>query len=251
MIATMNANGVTPRPAEERSLPPQPGEALTRKQRLETLEDEIRRSDLGAWFDIGKRLAEIRENELWRDAGFKSWPRYCREKWEWSKKHCNRLVASVKYREALPAEKSRDLQWNSSNVSELTRLGDVNIAAAVAKKAIDRAKAEGRRLSGALVRECVNTHLQGEHPQPAAKSPEETGSPRINLRRIVSELVSEIEEKQAALSADQAAWERFTSDEPELLRRLVAVSRSLTVQLIRACQGHAAQEAPEVVSQQR
>ncbi len=50
-----------------------------------------------------EQVKEIRDDELYKEDGFETWEKYCRERWELSKQHVWRLITSAEYRERLPS----------------------------------------------------------------------------------------------------------------------------------------------------
>ena len=99
----------------------------TRKQRLRTLEKEIR-TGMEEFYYVGQKLKEIRDDELYKEDGFKTWEAYCRDRWDWSRDYAYKLITASDYRAKLPdvdklythAEKG----WSEASVRELTRIPD-------------------------------------------------------------------------------------------------------------------------------
>src|SRR6516164_9199212 len=54
------------------------GMTVSRKQRLRTLENEIRKG-MEEFYYTGMKLKEIRDDELYKEDGFETWERYCKE----------------------------------------------------------------------------------------------------------------------------------------------------------------------------
>jgi hypothetical protein len=146
---------------------------VSRKDRLERLEAEIR-SDLEAFCRVGVRLKEIRDAQLYREVGFATWERYCRDRWDWDRTYVGRLITAADYRAALPTvpiginEYKRE--WNKATIRELTRLEDKRDAAKVAAKvikAVERSEKEADKdpevkplkLTAATVRKFVDAEL--------------------------------------------------------------------------------------------
>lgn len=50
---------------------------VSRKQRLRTLENEIR-TEMEEFYHTGQKLKEIRDDELYKEDGFETWEKYCR-----------------------------------------------------------------------------------------------------------------------------------------------------------------------------
>lgn len=139
---------------------------VNRKQRLRTLENEIR-SGMEEFYYTGMKLKEIRDDELYKEDGFETWEAYCREKWEWSQRHALRLIEAAEYRAKLPSGPSGSTDWSERSVRELTRIPDKKQAARVAAqvvKAVEESAAKVAKdpdakplkLSAATVRQFVN-----------------------------------------------------------------------------------------------
>src|SRR5262245_45129535 len=141
----------------------------TRKQRLRTLENEIR-TGMEEFYYTGMKLKEIRDDELYKEDGFATWEAYCKERWEWSRQHVHRLITASEYREKLPASPNGDKEWSEATVRELTRIEDKRDAAKVAAKvvkAVEQSEKEAARnpevkpikLTAATVRKFVDADL--------------------------------------------------------------------------------------------
>jgi hypothetical protein len=122
------------------------GEPLSdRKQGLRTLENQIRK-DYEAFVATGFALKEIRDDELYKEDGFDTWERYCREWWEWSSSYVLKLITASEYRQNLPSPSgnrtSGPTEWSERSVRELTRIEDKREAARVAQKVIERVEQE-------------------------------------------------------------------------------------------------------------
>lgn len=69
-------------------------------KRLEALEDVIKTNFLG-FVAVGNALAEIRDKRLYRNDENRTFEGYCRDLWDMSHQHADRLVASAKVLENL------------------------------------------------------------------------------------------------------------------------------------------------------
>jgi len=67
---------------------------------LEELEGVVRDNFL-AFVKVGEALAEIRDKRLYRNQDNRTWEGYCRELWDMSRQHAERLIASGKVIETL------------------------------------------------------------------------------------------------------------------------------------------------------
>ena len=108
---------------------------VSRKQRLRTLEKEIR-SGMEEFYYVGMKLKEIRDEELFKEDGFETWERYCKERWEWDRTYVHRLITASEYREKLPALPNGQQEWSERSVRELTRIPDKRQAARVAERIV-------------------------------------------------------------------------------------------------------------------
>lgn len=71
--------------------------------RLEKLESVVKENFL-AFVKVGKALAEIRENRLYRNQENRTWEGYCRELWDMSCQHAGRIIACGEVIENLKSE---------------------------------------------------------------------------------------------------------------------------------------------------
>ena len=67
--------------------------SLSRLRRLQRIEKEIR-SRMEQFHYVGREFTEIRDGELYKQAGFESWDDYCRERWGWDRPYIERLIQS-------------------------------------------------------------------------------------------------------------------------------------------------------------
>ena len=109
---------------------------VSRKQRLRELEKEIR-SGMEEFYYTGMKLKEIRDDELYKEDGFETWEKYCREQWEWEARYVKRLITASEYREKFPSGPTGTADWSERSVRELTRIPDKKQAARVAAKAVN------------------------------------------------------------------------------------------------------------------
>jgi hypothetical protein len=91
---------------------------------------------------IIRDLQTIRDEQLYKFAGYDTWEQCCREQWGWSDEHVRRLFVAEEYRAALPApptggEKDNNGgQWNERCLREFSRIKDKKRAAKVAAKVL-------------------------------------------------------------------------------------------------------------------
>ena len=223
-----------------------PDLTASRKQRLRTLENEIR-TGMEEFYYTGMKLKEIRDDELYKEDGFDTWERYCKERWEWSRQHVHRLITASEYREKLPVSPFGDKGWSEATVRELTRIEDKRDAARVAAKvvrAVEQSEKESARdpdvkplkLTAATVRKFVDEDL-GIHRAAKAQQTkrQREQDDRPELRQFLVDLTGRIEaEVEKLKTVPREAWTLFSADNPKTIKRLVAACEALTDLLERA-----------------
>jgi hypothetical protein len=221
-----------------------------RRHRLEALEADIRRG-LEEFYRTGMRLKEIRDDELYKEAGFLTWEEYCKGRWEWTAERARQMIVASEYRAVLPAPpaaaEGQTNCWKEGSVRELTRLGSKRDAARVAAKvvkAVEESKkaaaqdpeAKPVRLTASTVRKYVDADLGIDRAAQAQKTkrlqelaeapeigPKETGFTNpTRVRRHLTDVVDCIEvEAEMLAAAPEGARQKFAGDNPQLVRRLL------------------------------
>jgi hypothetical protein len=112
---------------------------------------------------VGNALAEVRDNRLYK-AEHKTFEDYCREKWNLSKRHCDRLVASSAAAEAVrpigPSSRA-PIPVVESQARPLAKLPTAPLQRQAWTAAVETAKAEG---SPAPKARHVEQAVKTEHP---------------------------------------------------------------------------------------
>lgn len=130
--------------------------AISTNTRLEILEREINDAAYEAWVYVGQRLAEIREKKLYENAGFKTWPEYCRsERIELDHRRANEKIQTSTLRKKLPKPSANGAshEWNERQVRELLKCETIKDAVRVAKAAIANAKKTKSRVTASMIAE--------------------------------------------------------------------------------------------------
>lgn len=220
-----------------------PDMTVSRKQRLRTLENEIR-SGMEEFYYTGMKLKEIRDDELYKEDGFDTWERYCRERWDWSSEHCRRLIVASEYRAKLPTPPIGGVEWSEGSVRELTRLEDKRDAAKVAAKvikAVEQSEKEAAKdpeikpikLTAALVRKFVDADLgvdRGAKAQKTKRQREEESKPE--LHRFLIDMAGRLEAEVEMLDAvadNREAWKLLRESHPGVMKRFIEACDSLAV----------------------
>ena len=77
-----------------------------------------------------------RPEALYKEDGFETWERYCRERWEWDRTHVHNVITSAEYQEKLPTLASGQQKWTERSVREFRRIPDKRQAARVADRIV-------------------------------------------------------------------------------------------------------------------
>lgn len=65
------------------------------REELAKLEEVIQRN-IGAFYEVGRALMEIRDKGLYKDVlGFDTFEAYCKERWDFSRRHAYRFIEAV------------------------------------------------------------------------------------------------------------------------------------------------------------
>ena len=118
-------------------------------EELERLETEINTEAFEAFYHIGQKLLRIKRDELYREAGFKSWSAYCGSgRIEYRKAQSDKYIRASELRPKLDPIGS---DWTLFQVLELTKCETDNDAKRIARKAIAQAKKSGERVTAKLI----------------------------------------------------------------------------------------------------
>ena len=117
---------------------------------LERIEEEINAEAFEAFYHIGQKLLDIRENRRYEAAGFKSWTAYCKAgRLDYKKAQADHYIQASELRPKLPTNCGHE--FTESHMRELCKCETDRDAKRVAKKAIARAKKTGERVTAKLI----------------------------------------------------------------------------------------------------
>jgi len=93
----------------------------TEKKVLQAAEEAIKQGNLGS-VEIGLALQSIQSNNLYR-AGGRSFPLYCRERWNLGEKYAYRLIGAAQVFEKLKSSGVKPLPLNEAQIRTLVPFG--------------------------------------------------------------------------------------------------------------------------------
>ena len=217
--------------------------ATNRKQRLRKLEKEIR-TGMEEFYYVGQKLKEIRDDELYREDGFETWERYCRERWELGKSRVHQLIVASEYRDKITTSTSGGSQWSERAVRELTRIPDKKQAARVAAKVVKEVERSEKhaanngdskplKLTASTVRKFVDDDLGVDRAAKAKETKRERErSQLVDLHHYLPRSQAYIEgvtETLAQVPGD--AWELLADSHPGVAERLAEACDELAALL--------------------
>jgi hypothetical protein len=231
-----------------------PEVAISRKQRLRTLENIIR-DGMEKFVATGFALKEIRDDLLYREDGFDTWDAYLKERVDeefgieerWARK----LIVSAQVRPKLP-DRNRgsdsDEGWTAKATYEFARLApkdeetpgqpfdldrlDKRDVQRVAKKVIEHCEKEEIKPTSTIVRKFVDEELGIDRAARAKETKEQQQEEELESRdfgRALSALTGILEaeiEKLEAVPDDW--WKQIGKQKPVAVKRLIAASERLT-----------------------
>jgi len=117
---------------------------------LERIEKEINTEAFEAFYHIGQKLLDIKDNRRYEDVGFKSWSAYCSSgRIDYGKKQADTYIRASELRprlgSALPSS------FSIRQMVELCKCETDRDAKRVAKKSIALAKKTGERVTAKLI----------------------------------------------------------------------------------------------------
>jgi hypothetical protein len=197
---------------------------IVRKQRLRTLEKRFR-SGMEEFYYTGMILKEIRDDELFKEDGFETWERYCRERWELSRTYVFDLIRTSVLREKLPMSASGEHKWSERSVRELTRIPDNKQAARVAAQVIKEVESTpGAKLSASRVQKHVDADLGVKRPK-AKPVPEANGVDLVDYLSAKTGTVQGIHNVLKAVPDE--GWTLLIDDNPQLVKRFATALERL------------------------
>lgn len=232
-----------------------PDVAVSRKQRLRTLENQIRKN-YEAFVATGFALKEIRDDELFKEDGFESWERYLKERvgmeYGIERTQAFQLIACAQIRAKLPdlpggsSGSANDGQkWSQNAVYEFARLAPKDEGTnqgydfdklnkrdveRVAKKVIQHCEEEAVKPTSTIVRQFVDEELgidRAAQGKETKRRREEEQHPVLHL--FLNDMTARIEAETELLEENVSpeAWKLSKEQQPRVVKRLTAAVESL------------------------
>ena len=160
-----------------------------------------------AFYYVGMKLKEIKDEEYWKDEGFPSWNQYLlSERLEMTKSVALQYLKSATYRHSIGIRSENSgppKSWTHGAFTEITRL-KIEDAPRVAKKIESQAEKKGVKLTGAFVREIVDKELDRQprqpKPEPPPRDDDHDDNGDGNVHRYLDKYTGEIEDASRAAS---------------------------------------------------
>jgi hypothetical protein len=236
-----------------------PEMAVSRTQRLRTLESQIRK-DYEAFVATGFALMEIRDDRLYEEDGYETWDAYLKDRvgaqFGIEQTQAFQLVACAQIRTKLPdinfgvpklnSGKDRP-EWTQAAVYAFGRLAPKNEdrpghppdydalrkkdVERVARKVIAHCEREETRPTATIVRKYVDEELginRAAQAQETRRQREEASFPE--LHRYLDSMTSRLEanvEQLSEIADNEEVWTLLAEKHPGLIKRFIAVCDSL------------------------
>jgi hypothetical protein len=229
-----------------------PDMTVSRKQRLRTLENQIRKN-YEAFVATGFALKEIRDDELYQEDSFETWDAYLKERvateFGIEERQVRYLISSAQIRTKLPDLSGTavpEAEWSVKAVNEFGRLApqdedheqrrdydrldkrDVN---RVAKKVIDHCEQEGTKPTATIVRKFVDEDLGVNRAAQAKETKRRReAESKVDLHRFLDDMTGRLEaevELLSPLADNESAWKLLRKEHPGVMKRFIEACDSL------------------------
>lgn len=153
-----------------------------------------------AFVEVGRALSKIRENELYKERGFKTFEAYCRKRWEMNRAHANRLIGAFYLLEKLDPKGS--IPTSETHVRPLLKLPE-DKRAKVWEMAVETAP-DGK-VTARHVAKTVTDHLPAPPPKPRAPAQraEAVDGDEVDCRPPIKRFASTCDELEAGDAIEQ------------------------------------------------
>ena len=115
-----------------------------------------------AWYNVGCAIWEIRERKLYKP-DYKTFEEYCKERWGWSRRHCDQVASASRIIQLLPDAKTRTaVPISRAAATELGKVPEEERPAVIAEAS--KATPKGKTISSMAIRSAT--------PPPKKKQPD-------------------------------------------------------------------------------
>lgn len=191
-------------------------------EELERLETEINTEAFEAFYHIGQKLLDIKRNERYLAAGYKSWSAYCASgRIDYQKHQADKYIRASELRPKLGASDTHD--FTVRQMIELCKCETDNDAKRVAKKAIAIAKKTNTRVTAKLIAQVRD----GADETGKAAEKQDQQLQNASLDRHLSDLADLLVDWRKAL--EQLDLEHWQSVTPRILTRVRREAEALTI----------------------
>ena len=167
-------------------------DSIVNTSKLAELEDIIQRGKQ-TFFEVGNALAQIMEEQLYKEKGFGSFAEYCEQVWGFKKTYAYQLVKSAELVKELPAPVSAVAEkLNPRQVRELIKVPKEQ-REAVIKTAVAKSKIAGCKLTAKDIKTAATSEpaeparVQSYTPEPITTDvivmPDVEAQPEPNFKR--------------------------------------------------------------------
>ena len=190
---------------------------ISTASRLEILETEINSEAFEAFYHIGQKLLQIKQDRLFEQAGFKSWSAYCASgRIDYGKSQANDYIRASEMR---PKLTGIPVSFTVDQMLQLCKCETDTDAKRVAKKAISLAKKTGERVTAKLIKRVRD----GDTGQ--AKRRRDAALAEASLEDHLVELAGVLGDWRTSL--EQIDLEQWSEPRPAVLARVKDEARKL------------------------
>lgn len=191
-------------------------------EELERLETEINTEAFEAFYHIGQKLLDIKRNERYRAAGYKSWSAYCASgRIDYTKSQADIYIRSSELRPKLGTNSPQE--WSVTQLRELCKCETDNDAKRVAKKAISIANKTGERVTAKLIAQVRD----GDDETGATKSKRDAQLQSASLESHLSKLSDMLVDWRTSL--EQVSLEQWEDVPMRVLTRVRREANALSL----------------------
>ena len=128
------------------------------------------------FFHVGQALAEIREMKSYQQVdGYKTFDKYCQDKWGFGRDQASRYIRTAKLRPALPSPKNTDSEsafWSAAAVDQIQKAGATESKRVeAARLVVEECEATGNRPTVSLCQKIARKVAKKVSPNRKAKKP--------------------------------------------------------------------------------